>query len=98
MPLTSRRSFLTGLGALIASPAVIRTPGLLMPVRALVKPAGYFGLATVKREGELIAYDPCFDPTRIARMRAALLPGLRQWFSRAYADYDFADYAPIVEG
>src|SRR5690348_6123223 len=35
----NRRSFLTGLGALIAAPAVIRTPGLLMPVRALVKPA-----------------------------------------------------------
>lgn len=34
--LTSRRSFLCGLGAaLIAAPAVIRTPGLLMPIRAL---------------------------------------------------------------
>lgn len=41
----NRRSFLLGLGsaALIAAPAVIRTPGLLMPVRALVP--GEFGLA-----------------------------------------------------
>ena len=30
-----RRAFLAGLGALVAAPAVIRTPGLLMPVRAV---------------------------------------------------------------
>lgn len=36
----SRRGFLTGLGAaFVAAPAVIRTPGLLMPVKpALVQP------------------------------------------------------------
>jgi hypothetical protein len=28
-----RRGFLAGLGALLAAPAVIRTPGLLMPVK-----------------------------------------------------------------
>jgi hypothetical protein len=48
MPL-DRRSFLRGLIA-IAAPAVIRTPGLLMPVRAL-KLEGYLGLAQVKLEG-----------------------------------------------
>ncbi len=32
----SRRNFLRGLGAALAAPAVIRTPGLLMPIRALV--------------------------------------------------------------
>lgn len=32
----SRRSFLTGLGAALAAPAVIRIPGLLMPIKALV--------------------------------------------------------------
>lgn len=31
-----RRGFLTGLGALLAAPAIIRTPGLLMPVRPVV--------------------------------------------------------------
>ena len=32
----SRRGFLAGLGAALAAPAVIRTPGLLMPVRSIV--------------------------------------------------------------
>lgn len=30
----ARRSFLLGLGSLVAAPAVIRTAGLLMPVRS----------------------------------------------------------------
>lgn len=34
--MTSRRAFLLGLGAALAAPAIIRTPGLLMPVRKLV--------------------------------------------------------------
>ena len=29
-----RRGFLAGLGVLLAAPAIIRTPGLLMPVKA----------------------------------------------------------------
>lgn len=33
-----RRGFLTGLGALLAAPAIIRTPGLLMPVRPALVP------------------------------------------------------------
>ena len=33
-----RRSFLAGFGALLAAPAVIRTPGLLMPVKPVVRP------------------------------------------------------------
>ena len=31
-----RRGLLAGLGALLAAPAIIRTPGLLMPVRPVV--------------------------------------------------------------
>ncbi len=31
-----RRGFLAGLGALLAAPAIIRTPGLLMPVRPVL--------------------------------------------------------------
>ena len=31
-----RRAFLSGLAAVVAAPAVIRTPGLLMPVRGFV--------------------------------------------------------------
>lgn len=36
----SRRSFFTGLVAAIVAPAVIRTPGLLMPVKSLIVPQG----------------------------------------------------------
>lgn len=36
--MTSRRAFLLGLGAALAAPAIIRTPGLLMPVRKLAAP------------------------------------------------------------
>lgn len=35
--MTTRRSFLTGLASLVAAPAVITTPGMLMPVKALPK-------------------------------------------------------------
>ncbi len=34
--MTSRRNFLIGLGAALAAPAIIRTPGLLMPVRKVL--------------------------------------------------------------
>ena len=33
-----RRTFLRGLAGLIAAPAIIRTPGLIMPVKAIVIP------------------------------------------------------------
>lgn len=33
-----RRGLLAGLGALLAAPAIIRTPGLLMPVRPVLAP------------------------------------------------------------
>lgn len=33
-----RRGLLAGLGALLAAPAIIRTPGLLMPVRPVLEP------------------------------------------------------------
>lgn len=36
----SRRSFFTGLVAAVSAPAVIRTPGLLMPVKSLIVPQG----------------------------------------------------------
>lgn len=35
----ARRGLLAGIGALLAAPAIIRTPGLLMPVKALEMPA-----------------------------------------------------------
>lgn len=36
--MTPRRGLLAGLGALLAAPAIIRTPGLLMPVRPVLAP------------------------------------------------------------
>ena len=34
----ARRSFLLGASAAVAAPAIIRTAGLLMPVRAIIEP------------------------------------------------------------
>ena len=35
-----RRGFLAGVAAFLAAPAIIRTPGLLMPVKAIEMPVG----------------------------------------------------------
>lgn len=40
--LTNRRSFLIGLAAGITAPAIITTPGLLMPVKKIVLPPVVF--------------------------------------------------------
>lgn len=44
MSMISRRALITGFASLIAAPAVIRTPGLLMPVKAF--DAGWRELGT----------------------------------------------------
>lgn len=42
-----RRGFLAGLGAALAAPAIIRTPGLLMPIRSLIlEPEGWDVIVT----------------------------------------------------
>lgn len=43
-----RRGLLAGLGALLAAPAIIRTPGLLMPVRPVLGAAIGVDLGPVK--------------------------------------------------
>lgn len=55
----SRRSFLTGLAAVIAAPAVIRIPGLLMPVRAIVQPK-HWTLEEYGRGYEIIENDDLY--------------------------------------
>jgi len=46
-----RRGFLVALGAALFAPAVIRTPGLLMPVRPfLVTPSIYAELSAITRK------------------------------------------------
>jgi hypothetical protein len=49
----NRRGFLTGL---IAAPAVILTPGLLMPVRKWIEPAGNF--VKFFKNGHLVGMAP----------------------------------------
>lgn len=52
-----RRGFLSGLGAMLAAPAIIRTPGLIMPVRPMIKArqigVTYMGFETVMPTGQL---------------------------------------------
>ncbi len=47
MNVTNRRGFLLGLGALLAAPAVIRTPRILMPVRVWAGPAAQMAVGTI---------------------------------------------------
>lgn len=51
-----RRGFLTGLGALIAAPAIVRASSL-MPVKALVEPKAYWGIVHPENFGDLIDFD-----------------------------------------
>jgi hypothetical protein len=46
-----RRGLLAGLGALLAAPAIIRTPGLLMPVRPVL-----MGMDFGKDEGTIVFF------------------------------------------
>lgn len=50
----NRRSFVSGLLVALAAPAIVRTPGLLMPVKPLVVPMpyeGYGGGFSILRNG-----------------------------------------------
>lgn len=47
----ARRGLFAGLGALLAAPAIIRTPGLLMPVKAPL----------IITQDKSLSYDPRFD-------------------------------------
>lgn len=51
-----RRGLLAGLGALLAAPAIIRTPGLLMPVRPLREPL-WFGVDWGTEPNPFIRYE-----------------------------------------
>ena len=75
--LTNRRSFLIGLAAGITAPAIITTPGLLMPVKKVVLPVIFTGSAagrilTIKdtvngslKIGDLISGKGIAEGTRI---------------------------------
>jgi hypothetical protein len=51
-----RRGLLAGLGALLAAPAIIRTPGLLMPVRPVVEPLALVGVGMGRDDGVLVFF------------------------------------------
>ena len=58
----SRRGLFGGAFAALAAPAIIRTPGLLMPVKRLLSaneviPLRYLGLSALKVEGASTAFD-----------------------------------------
>ncbi|SRR6266699_1426133 len=90
-----RRGFLKGILALGVAPAIITTPGLLMPLRGIarVDELGLacvpeeltgFGLAEIKTEGGAIAYGSY--PTA-----AALWPGVKAYWDRAYNEHSIFD-------
>jgi hypothetical protein len=67
----SRRSIFGGFLAVIAAPAIIRTPGLLMPIRPVKPPLPQivsFPWVPWKAEGDLYSFDDrdfvTFDDTR----------------------------------
>jgi hypothetical protein len=78
-----RRGFLKGILALSIAPAVITTPGLLMPVRSIITPLRCepkilgFGLAMAKAEGSILEYD-------LSAM--AIWPSVREFWSKAYEE------------
>ena len=52
----TRRSALFGLGAALCAPAIIRTPGLLMPVRAVAALPQPPAFAPLKTEGVIVPF------------------------------------------
>ena len=47
-----RRSFLTGVLGLVAAPAVIRTPHLLMPIKGIIHPTDVIGYESYSEQSE----------------------------------------------
>lgn len=64
----NRRSVITGLAAAFAAPAIIRTPGILMPIKPLLLP-----------EQVIIPVDVAVIPNiGLPKIRDLLMPGLIQ--------------------
>jgi hypothetical protein len=61
-----RRGFLGGLVVALAAPAIIRTPGLLMPVRATIFKAAQDGQSTLRHwpNNYVVGFDPALGPDR----------------------------------
>lgn len=65
----NRRNFLTGLVATLAAPAIIRTPGLLMPVR---KPFGILRLWPSPEAPQIWAVEGVMAPGDLASKLALI--------------------------
>ena len=90
---TSRRSFLIGATAAlvgIAAPAVIRTPGLLMPVRKPVGRLRDYGL--IAEYIEKAARPPMLASPMLNNSPVVLLPGAISYIS---ARVQFIDVDPM---
>lgn len=74
----ARRSFLFGAAALVAAPAVIRTPGLLMPVKSIIDPTE--GLSFADMVTETLRRHPVLLENTIMRnnvfLRLSAIPAL----------------------
>lgn len=72
--MTSRRSFLIGLGSALAAPAVIRTAGLLMPVRKVIEPE-VFLFDLMRANFEKMIRPPMVASSEMFNLPFALMPG-----------------------
>lgn len=66
----SRRSFFGVLAGAVAAPYVVRTSGLLMPVKNRIIPVALSGI------GDGIALQSMVHPLNLSSIREMLLPGL----------------------
>ena len=98
--MTSRRAFLVGLTSALAAPAIIRTPGLLMPVRKLAEPTmDYLDLGN----GAGLEYAPAVDLSEASLLEAMervyWAPAMRATVERIAADimrYGSTDFPAIL--
>lgn len=91
----NRRRFLTGLGAALCAPAIIRTPGLLMPVKPRMHDFKHVGLAVD------ITVDAPFgnDLTRTIYCNATIRDALRgiERQNRLLEDMAYRNQIKIIE-
>ena len=85
----SRRSFFGGAAALLATPSIIRTPGLLMQVKALLLPAS---LALPPEKSVLLTIH------EITRESISLWKNTNAFLQNIDCEYDdqFARVAPLI--
>lgn len=87
----SRRGFITGLASALAAPAIIRTPGLLMPIRAMV-PAAALSVTVVEKyihEAHALGYSITVDSI-IANLYSVHTDGTQSYLWKLVRDTEHA--------